>query len=46
MEICAYQTIDKGKGSCYEKCGEWWYHSFDYLKSKYYEESLLRNKLF
>ena len=26
MEICAYQTIDKGKGSCNGKHGERWYH--------------------
>ena len=26
MEICTLQTIDKGKGSHYEKRGERWYH--------------------
>ena len=26
MKICAYQMIDKGKGSCNGKCGEWWYY--------------------
>ena len=26
MEICAYQTSDKGKGSCNGKRGERWYH--------------------
>ena len=26
MEICTYQTSAKGKGSCYGKREEWWYH--------------------
>ena len=32
MEICAYRTVDKGKGSCYGKRGERWYHIVDNLR--------------
>ena len=32
MEICAYQTIDKGKGFCYGIHGERWYHLVDNLR--------------
>ena len=34
--------LDKGKGSCYGKRGEWWYHSFDPVKYKHYEGSLVK----
>ena len=35
---CTYQ----GKGSCNGKRGERWYHSFDSVKHKHYEGSLLK----
>ena len=43
MEICAYQTNDKGKGTCYGKRRERWYHVVDSIGLICYNVHILKD---